>query len=86
MSAPKWIKFDAVMVPEDRKTKIWNVATKDGVLIGRIQWYAAWRKYGFYPRGGTLYEPTCLRDIASFIDEQMAARKAALAARPGRVG
>ena len=82
MSSPaKWIEFrpSAVQPP---KTLRFDVLTKGGekvggVLLGRVQWWGRWRKYAFFPLGGTLYEPTCLRDIAAFIEAQMAERKAA---------
>jgi len=57
--------------PQDpkRKTKTWVVANGDYIL-GTIKWFAKWRKYSFYPRDDepTVYEQTCLRDIASFIE------------------
>ena len=77
----KWITFQVVPTDFSRKTGIWDVVTKGGkkevggLVLGRISWWSGWRKYAFFPSGNSLYEPTCLRDIAQFIDEQMAARK-----------
>jgi len=78
---PLWIRFEVCESPAHRrlKTTVWRVVAKDGdAHLGEIRWYAHWRRYTFQPGPrGTVFEPTCLRDIAAFIDEQMAARKAA---------
>lgn len=42
----------------------------DGILLGDITWFSRWRKYSFNPRVGTIYEETCLRDIAEFISSE----------------
>ena len=75
--SPKWIEFrrSAMQAP---KTGRWDVVTKEGgAVLGEIAWYGPWRRYCFTPswRVPTVYEPTCLRDIANFIDAEMAARR-----------
>lgn len=50
------------------KTSLWDVRTNDGSLLGEVRWFGRWRKYAFYPRGDTLFEQTCLREIAEFIE------------------
>jgi len=79
----KWVVFQPSPVQsKSGKTSRWDVVTKGGekfaggVVLGVIQWWGAWRKYAFFPGDATLYEPTCLRDIAAFIDERMAQRRA----------
>ena len=70
----KWIEF--VLIKQGEKTNVWNVDVKSNkATLGQIKWYSGWRKYSFFPLLGTLYEPTCLRDIASFIEEQMNIRR-----------
>lgn len=77
----KWIHFEPVPVPPDRKTSVWNVFTNGsekevgGLFLGKISWWGAWRKYAFFPKDNTLYETTCLRDIAQFIEEQTQKRR-----------
>lgn len=74
-----WVDFKDVGSSPSGKTRIWQVVTTydgGGVVLGQIRWHGAWRKYAFFPATGTLYEPTCLRDIAEFIDRQMSQRKA----------
>jgi len=78
---PAWIRFEIEDPPDPRrKTERWAVvpreATSNASAIGVVKWYGAWRKYAFFPFQQTLYEPTCLRDIADFIDHQMELRKA----------
>lgn len=47
------------------KTSVWSVRTQeDHVPIGRIQWHGAWRCYAFFPAADSLFEPTCLHEIA----------------------
>jgi hypothetical protein len=47
--------------------------------LGEVRWHGAWRCFAFFPAAGTLFEPTCLRDLAAFIDWLMGERKAARA-------
>ena len=57
-------------------TTIWVVdAVKSNAFLGTIRWHGAWRKYCFFPLGDTMFDPNCLREIAQFIDDQMAERK-----------
>lgn len=53
------------------KTKLWDVeATRSGNVLGRIKWYAHWRQYVFAPADGCLFNPECLRSIATFVEFQ----------------
>jgi hypothetical protein len=59
-----------------RKTNIYVVMAKDGnIKLGEIRWFGRWRKYCFYPWSETIYEETCLRDIADFLTQETAAYK-----------
>ena len=77
----EWIHFEPVPVGPDRKTSVWNVVTTGsekevgGLVLGKISWWGAWRKYAFFPQANTLYEQTCLRNIAQFIEEQTQNRR-----------
>ena len=65
----KWINFS--MVKDTGKTKVWNVWPKeDGTILGVVKWYGSWRGYAFFPAPNTLFEKTCLRDIADFLEQQ----------------
>lgn len=69
MTEPKYIEF--IEAPQlSPKTKRWLVRAKEGGLIGEIKWYWSWRQYSFFPMSCTVFEKTCLRDIASFCEEQ----------------
>lgn len=52
------------------KTKTWRVETRDehGVVLGWVRWFASWRKYSYFPNATTVYEGTCLREIANFCE------------------
>lgn len=56
----------------ERKTNIYEVLEKGDVRarLGEIRWFGRWRKYAFYPVEGTLYEETCMREIALFIQQE----------------
>ena len=66
--------------PPQRKTKRWTVVANDGEMdLGEVKWYGAWRCFAYFPLDDTLYEKTCLRDIANFCErkthEQLATSK-----------
>ncbi len=66
------LKF--VPVRSTGKTFIWNILNGQ-VWLGEVRWYAPWRRYCFYPKAGTIFDASCLREIVWFIDQQMQARK-----------
>lgn len=83
VSKARWIRFDPVVTPPSRKTKVWQVTANQGnMVLGVVLWSTGWRRYVFAPYGNTSYEQDCLRDIAAFIEEQTRAHKAARAAKP----
>lgn len=67
----KWIKIVKLTRPVGRKTDIFDVRTLDDFVIGKIYWYAKWRKYCFEPCFNTIYETQCLQDITDFIKKLM---------------
>lgn len=63
----KYIRFE--LVGRKPKTNIWNVVSKDGdIILGTIEWFGRWRGYAFFPEPEMVFERTCLRDIADFIE------------------
>lgn len=75
MVESKWLSFWEQ--PPTGKTKIFKVTNKEnGSFLGMIKWYGAWRTYCFFVQDATIFEPTCLKDIASFIENLMLQRKA----------
>lgn len=72
----KWIEFEQLPNIPGRKTLRFDVWAKDPrFCLGRICWRNSWRKYAFEPKMETVYETTCLKDIAKFLDKIMADRK-----------
>jgi len=71
----RWIEFVRDPSFTNHKTDRWFIYAKGGGQLGHIQWYGAWRRYAFFPLGDTLFEATCLRDIATFLDGQMDQRR-----------
>jgi hypothetical protein len=68
----KYIQFVDAGYSASGKTKIWDVATIEDQedLLGEIRWFGSWRCYAFYPYDKTVFEKTCLRDIANFCEKQ----------------
>ena len=73
-----WIEFVEGPPSKSGKTKTWEVYPignrRD--LIGRVLWYAPWRKYAFEALPSAIWEQNCLRTIADFIVEQTKLHKA----------
>lgn len=53
----------------NRKTPIYHIETLDGVSLGEIKWYGAWRKFCFFPNVDTIWDNKCLTFIIKFLDE-----------------
>lgn len=59
-------------VPESfpgRKTRLWAVYNGE-VLLGQVKWHSPWRCYCFFPQTSTLFEKTCLHELAQFSDDR----------------
>lgn len=55
---------------EGLKTSVFAVnSVNHGNQLGTIRWYGAWRQYVFYPDPVTLFNPTCLKEIAEFCSD-----------------
>jgi hypothetical protein len=65
-----WVLFVASDFPK-MKTHRWLVRTA-GVAIdlGEVKWFGRWRQYVFFPLHETIFDKSCLRDIADFCEEQ----------------
>ncbi len=73
----KWIRFVEVDNFGDSSTKKWQVvAKKDEFLLGEVQWFGRWKRYAFFPFEETLFEATCLRDLAAFCEAKTREHKA----------
>lgn len=55
-----------------RKTKIFVVVNKESkTVLGMITWHGPFRKYSFFPEPNRVFETTCMKDIAGFMDNLM---------------
>jgi hypothetical protein len=64
--------FEPVGTSESGKTKLWDIKSVhnvNGPLLGRIGWYAPWRKYTFAPNVGIepVFDAGCLDEIGAFL-------------------
>jgi hypothetical protein len=46
------------------------VAKDGGVDLGLVKWFGRWYTYAFFPKADTVFERTCLRDIAEFCETE----------------
>ena len=51
------------------KTLRWEIIGEDEESLGWVKWYGPWRTYAFDAEPETVYEKTCLRQIAQFCEE-----------------
>jgi hypothetical protein len=66
--ASAWIEFKEVSAPA-ATTAVFEVHSKEtGFVLGSVKWFGQWRGYAYFPEPYTVYEPTCLRDVADFIE------------------
>lgn len=64
-----YIEFRECGTSDSGLTQRWEVVRRDsGTLLGRIQWFGAWRKYCFSPCYPTTFDASCLQDIATFCE------------------
>lgn len=57
-------------------THAWDVLSKDGqIRLGYISWYSPWRRYVVSTFDGNIFDVSCLRTIANFIETEMEKRK-----------
>ena len=59
---------------------------RGGAELGRVSWYGPWRCYTIEPDEGTVFNSTCLRDIAAFLAEQTQDHLARARRLPGHSG
>ena len=74
----RWIAFWKLPRYTSRITEIFEVRTSDRTqLLGEVGWYAPWRKYAFFPQANRIFEASCLRDVATFCEDETLERQAA---------
>lgn len=55
--------------PKGWKTRMWTIQARDGgSYLGHVKWFGRWRKYCFFPAPECVFEQTCMREIADFIE------------------
>jgi hypothetical protein len=63
------LRFDQIGTSNSGLTRIfWVISRHSEAHLGDVRWFGAWRKYCFYPCSNTVYDLTCLREIADFCE------------------
>lgn len=74
----KYVEFIETGLSDTGKTKRWDVVAKgDGFLLGVIKYFGRWKQYAFFPNENTVFEKTCLRDIAAFCADETSNKRRA---------
>lgn len=73
------LTFIALPLPKGRKTDQFEVWTDGGhgFYLGKVAWYAKWRRFCFYPEKHSTFDADCLREIWEKIVFEMEGRKEA---------
>lgn len=83
----KYIDFRLHAVSPSGKTKTWKVQNRENLtILGTISWFGRWRKYVFEPLADMVFEETCMRDIAQFIQQETTYLRKAAATRRKATG
>jgi len=70
--------FELQPKPAKRRTETWVVVDRGEPLyyrLGTISWWRPWRCYIFHADDNTIYDASCLHQIASFCHSATVARK-----------
>lgn len=70
-----YLQFTSSGQSASGKTSIWRVLGGGHNLLGEIKWYGPWRRYVFHPIPGTLYDGTCMVEIAQALIDKTAEHK-----------
>lgn len=61
----KYIHFE-----ESCSAGFWScLSNKDNFELGRISWYPAWRQYEIHFDPNAVFNNSCMRDIADFLEQ-----------------
>lgn len=74
MDKPKKSYLKFVELPaSQRKTKFIEVwSAEEQHLLGTISFKSQWRHYCFFPRGETVFDTSCLREIIERLEKEQA--------------
>lgn len=73
----KYIEIVSAGLSATGKTKVFHIKNiRTGETCGVIKWYGGFRKYVFYPGNDMLFDHHCLQQIADFLKEINAAKRA----------
>jgi len=66
------LNFVELIVPPERKTRVWEIRNQADDTLGRVTFRPQWRAYVFeVPTGGTIglewFDASCLQEIVDFV-------------------
>lgn len=82
----RYITFSNLGPAPGRLTNRYRIDSEHGGVLGFVRWWGGWRKYVLEPGEDTVFEETCLREIAAFcadMTKQHRAKRKAIKAGTG---
>ena len=71
----KYFSIEKTARSTSGKTNIYTVTKPNGVILGQVKWYGAWRCYTLHPSNETIWNAGCLHDIEIFCANATAAQR-----------
>lgn len=72
----KYLRFRELARPGRKTRYVEIISLSQGLLLGTILWYGAWRQYVFEPEPDTVWNNDCLLDVQQVLAELRADRLA----------
>lgn len=63
-----YLKFQEAKVPGNKLSQYTVHNSSSGVVLGKITFYGAWRKFTFTPCYEIIFDAVCLHEIAQFLE------------------
>lgn len=64
----RWWSCFKLRRAKGHRTDVFQIVAKaDSLTLAEIRWYGPWRRYALFPRPETVWEVTCLREVASLL-------------------
>lgn len=60
---------DRGLIRKGGSTRLIEISSRQkGVSLGFIKWFGQWRQYTFFPKNETIFDKSCLREIADYCE------------------
>lgn len=70
MAERTYLRFSEIATEPGRKTKVWHVIGANHIVLGRVAFWAHWRRYVFFPGSDKLFDASCMSQISVFLSNE----------------